>query len=97
MTDSFTQIEMAQKPLITQKNQEKLKEKLQVSNFEPNAIIRGAQLTVVGAHRALQNPKLFTSDHYKQAAIAVGVGIAIRLAITVPVSFSSPPAVFIAI
>lgn len=42
------------------------------------------------ALRALQNPALFTSKHYKQAAIAVGVGIAIRLAIAVPVitSFS---------
>jgi hypothetical protein len=37
------------------------------------------------ALRALQNPALFTSKHYKQAAIAVGVGIAIRLAIAVPV------------
>jgi hypothetical protein len=43
------------------------------------------KLTHPSAHRALQNPKLFTSDHYKQAAIAVGVGIAIRLAITIPV------------
>jgi hypothetical protein len=95
---------MSQKPLISQQQQEKLKKKLEVSNFEPNAILRGAQLTIVGgkvvmegmcqdirltcalAHRALQNPKLFTSDHYKQAAIAVGVGIAIRLAISVPVS-----------
>jgi hypothetical protein len=37
------------------------------------------------ALRALQNPALFTSKHYKQAAIAVGVGIAIRLAISIPV------------
>ncbi|CAG8954189.1 hypothetical protein HYFRA_00005809 [Hymenoscyphus fraxineus] len=73
---------MAQKPLITQ---EKLKEKLQVTNFEPNAIIRGAQLTVVGAYRALQNPALFTSDHYRQAALAVAIGIAIRVAISIPV------------
>jgi hypothetical protein len=74
------------------------------NNFDPNAILRGAQLTVVGgkrlpisiyssqhllmileALRALQNPGLFTSEHYKQAAIAVGVGIAIRLAIAIPV------------
>ncbi|CAG8972884.1 hypothetical protein HYALB_00001304 [Hymenoscyphus albidus] len=73
---------MAQKPIITQ---EKLKEKLQVTNFEPNAIIRGAQLTVVGAYRALQNPALFTSDHYRQAALAVAIGIAIRIAISIPV------------
>ncbi|KAF2083756.1 transmembrane protein UsgS, partial [Saccharata proteae CBS 121410] len=54
-------------------------------NFDPNAIIRGAQLTLVGANRALQNPGLFTSDHYKQAALAVVAGIAIRLLITLPI------------
>lgn len=88
-----------QRPLMSPENLEK---KLQVSNFDPNAIIRGlsslgqlfwqiltsyigAQLTVVGALRALQNPALFTSEHYKQAAIAVAAGIAIRLAIAIPV------------
>lgn len=70
------------RPLLTK---EQLKKKLEISNFDPNAILRGAQLTVVGALRALQNPALFTSEHYKQAAIAVAVGIAIRLAISVPV------------
>jgi len=72
----------AQRPLLTQ---EQLKKKLQVSNFDPNAILRGAQLTVVGALRALQNPALFTSEHYKQAAIAVAIGIGIRLAISIPI------------
>lgn len=43
------------------------------------------------ALRALQNPKLFTSDHYKQAAIAVAAGILIRLAIAVPVRRGSCP------
>lgn len=71
-----------QRPLITK---EALKSKFDVSHFDHNAIIRGAQLTVVGALRALQNPKLFTSDHYKQAAIAVAAGILIRLAIAVPI------------
>lgn len=37
------------------------------------------------ALRALQNPALFTSEHYKQAAIAVVAGIAIRVAIAIPV------------
>lgn len=86
---------------------EELKKKLEISNFHPDAILRGAQLTVVGGNyeppqihkihtfrgpaniwialRALQNPALFTSEHYKQAAIAVAAGIAIRLAISVPV------------
>lgn len=35
----------SQKPLI---NQEKLKKQLEITNFDPNAILRGAQLTVVG-------------------------------------------------
>jgi hypothetical protein len=65
---------------------EKFKKELDISNFEPNAVIRGAQLTLVGAHRALQNPAIFTNDHYKQAAAAVVVGICIRLAIMIPVS-----------
>ena len=37
------------------------------------------------AHRALQNPKLFTSDQYRQAAIAVCAGIAIRIIINIPI------------
>lgn len=40
---------------------------------------------VASAHRALQNPAMFTSDHYKQAAYAVVIGIAIRLIVSVPV------------
>jgi hypothetical protein len=58
---------------------------LEITNFHPNAILRGAQLTIVGALRALQNPGIFTSSHYRQAAIAVAAGIAIRLAIAIPV------------
>ena len=58
---------------------------LQGTSFEPNAILRGAQLTLVGAHRALQNPGLFTSEHYRQAASAVAAGIAIRLLVAIPV------------
>ena len=42
-------------------------------------------LTTLEALRALQNPALFTSEHYKQAAIAVAAGVAIRIAISVPV------------
>ena len=57
---------------------------LQGTSFEPNAILRGAQLTIVGAHRALQNPALFTSEHYKQAALAVAAGILIRLLVAIP-------------
>lgn len=53
-------------------------------SFEPNAILRGAQLTLVGANRALQNPGIFTSEHYKQALIAVVAGIAIRVLVALP-------------
>lgn len=38
-------------------------------------------------NRALQNPRLFTSDHYRQAAIAVAAGIAIRIIVAIPVRF----------
>ncbi|KAL8735538.1 MAG: hypothetical protein Q9166_000706 [cf. Caloplaca sp. 2 TL-2023] len=56
-----------------------------MSNFDPNAILRGAQLTIVGAFRALQNPGLFKYEHYQQAAIAVCAGILIRLLIALPI------------
>jgi hypothetical protein len=45
---------------------------------------RGAQLTLVGANRALQNPNIFTSELYKQAALAVAAGILIRLLVAIP-------------
>ncbi|KAJ5924212.1 hypothetical protein N7466_008399 [Penicillium verhagenii] len=56
-----------------------------MSNFEPNAVIRGFQLTVVGTVRALQNPDLFKHEHFRQAAIAVAVGIVIQLIIQIPI------------
>jgi hypothetical protein len=40
---------------------------------------------VLAVNRALQNPGLFTSDHYRQAAIAVAAGIAIRIIVAIPV------------
>ena len=64
---------------------EKLKTKFEVSHFGANAVIRGMQLTLVGAHRALQNPALFNNDHYKQAATAVVAGLGIRLLVSLPV------------
>jgi hypothetical protein len=51
------------RPLLTK---EQLKKKLEVSNFDPNAILRGAQLTVVGGNIALL--PLYThasANHYK--------------------------------
>ncbi|EHA50064.1 hypothetical protein MCOR27_004014 [Pyricularia oryzae] len=66
-------------------DKEKIKKAFDVSNFDFNAVLRGMQLTLVGAHRALQNPAIFTSEHYRQALYAVGAGIAIRLAIAIPI------------
>ena len=42
------------------------------------------QCLTYSAHRALQNPNLFTSSHYSQAAIAVLTGIAIWAVVNVP-------------
>ncbi|KAF7563764.1 hypothetical protein G7046_g374 [Stylonectria norvegica] len=58
-------------------DKEKLKEAFDLTSFDPNAVLRGAQLTL--------NPAIFTNDHYRQAAIAVLAGIAIRLIITIPI------------
>ncbi|KAG7129095.1 hypothetical protein HYQ45_011591 [Verticillium longisporum] len=66
-------------------DKEKLKQQFDVSHFGLNSVLRGAQLTFVGAHRALQNPGIFTSDHYKQAAAAVVAGLAIRLIVSIPI------------
>ncbi|QPG93864.1 hypothetical protein C2857_003196 [Epichloe festucae Fl1] len=55
------------------------------SGFELNAIIRGAQLTLVGAQRALQNPEIFTTEHYRQAAYAVVAGVGIRILVAIPI------------
>ncbi|PHH68533.1 hypothetical protein CDD83_6057 [Cordyceps sp. RAO-2017] len=61
-----------------------LEDQLHISHLNPNAIIRGAQLTLIGANRALQNPEIFTSNHYRQALWAVFLGIGIRLIIAIP-------------
>ena len=74
----------SQKPLKSA--EQKLETLLQETAFEPNAILRGAQLTFVGAYRALQNPALFTSEHYRQAALAVLAGIVFRILLAIPVS-----------
>jgi hypothetical protein len=70
--------------------------KAKVANFNPDAILRGAQLTFVGAHRALQNPRLFTNEHYRQAAVAVAAGLAIRMLVEIPVSYLLRERVFVA-
>jgi hypothetical protein len=37
------------------------------------------------AHRALQNPDLFTTEYYKQAMYAILAGLGIRLLVAIPV------------
>ncbi|KAJ5111167.1 hypothetical protein N7532_001702 [Penicillium argentinense] len=56
-----------------------------MSNFEPNAVIRGFQLVLVGTVRALTNPELFKYEHFRQAALAIAVGIIIQLIVQIPV------------
>lgn len=43
----------SQKPLVTPEQEEKLRKKLEIKNFDLNAILRGAQLTVVGGLSSL--------------------------------------------
>lgn len=38
----------SQTALLDRSDKERLKEKLAISNFDPNAILRGMQLTIVG-------------------------------------------------
>lgn len=59
-----------------------------MSNFDPNAILRGIQLTFVGANRALLNPQLFRHIHFQQALLAVLAGLAIHLILMIPVRAS---------
>ncbi|KAK8117819.1 uncharacterized protein PG998_006100 [Apiospora kogelbergensis] len=66
-------------------DKDELKKAFDTSHFDINAIVRGIQLTLVGANRALQNPEIFTNSHYRQAAIAVAAGIAIRLIVQIPI------------
>lgn len=56
-----------------------------LQSFDPGLILRGAQLTVVGAYRALQNPHLFRSSYYKKAALAVAAGLLLRLIVDLPI------------
>ncbi|EWC47980.1 hypothetical protein DRE_02862 [Drechslerella stenobrocha 248] len=56
-----------------------------LQSFDPGLVLRGAQLTVVGAYRAMQNPALFRSRHYKQAALAVLAGLLVKLILDLPI------------
>ncbi|KAL5627468.1 hypothetical protein BROUX41_003621 [Berkeleyomyces rouxiae] len=63
---------------------DKIRAKFDTSNFDLNAFIRGGQVALVGANRAMQNPAIFNNQHYRQAAIAVAVGVAIHVAVLIP-------------
>ncbi|KAF3915106.1 hypothetical protein ABW20_dc0100437 [Dactylellina cionopaga] len=56
-----------------------------LQSFDPGLVLRGAQLTVVGAYRALQNPNLFRSRHYKQAVLAIVAGLLVRFILDLPI------------
>jgi len=51
-----------QRPLLSQ---EQLKKKLEVSNFHPNAILRGVQLTIVGGQFPLTGNSTSNADDGK--------------------------------
>jgi len=51
-----------QRPLIAQ---EELKKKFEISNFDLNAILRGAQLTVVGGTYLKETPSTIADRSYK--------------------------------
>ncbi|KAK9462083.1 uncharacterized protein V1516DRAFT_695485 [Lipomyces oligophaga] len=53
--------------------------------FSLLSIVRGIQLTVLGAYRSLQNPDLFRKKYYSQATYAILISIVIELVIRIPV------------
>ncbi|KKA25999.1 hypothetical protein TD95_002725 [Thielaviopsis punctulata] len=81
--------EMASKADITDNHGHidpaKVKAKLDISNFDANAFLRGLQVAIVGANRAMKNPDIFSNEHYRQAGIAVAVGVVIHLLVLVPI------------
>lgn len=57
----------------------------QIKALNPVHVLRGAQLAWLGLARGLQNPKLYTSAHYKQLAIAVFAGLFLHFLMLVPI------------
>ena len=55
---------------------------------EPSPATQPSELNLpsLAAYRALQNPRLFNSTVYKQAAAAIAAGFAIRLAVAIPIA-----------
>ncbi|KAF5099506.1 hypothetical protein D0Z00_001638 [Geotrichum galactomycetum] len=55
------------------------------SGFSMLAVLRGLQLTVLGAIRALRNPYLVESGYYKKSARAILISLAIQIVLWLPI------------
>ncbi|KAK9456447.1 hypothetical protein V1511DRAFT_497588 [Dipodascopsis uninucleata] len=55
--------------------------------FSALSIIRGLQLTFLGAYRALQNPELLKGKYYRQLVLALVISLVIQFIIYVPFWF----------
>ncbi|KAK9466019.1 hypothetical protein V1512DRAFT_264557 [Lipomyces arxii] len=53
--------------------------------FSVLSIVRGFQLTFLGAYRTLQNPNLFREKYYRQAAYAIAISLIIQFIIYIPI------------
>lgn len=53
--------------------------------FSVVAIIRGFQLAILGAFRSLQNPKLFKTQYYRQAGLAIGISVLLQVSLWAPI------------
>lgn len=60
-----------------------------ISNPPPGfsiiAIVRGFQLAFLGAYRSLQNPKLFKTEYYRQAGLAIVVSVLLQVVVWSPI------------
>lgn len=65
--------------------------------FSVAAILRGFQLAFLGAYRSLQNPKLFGSEYYRQAGLAITASIALQTVLWFPVIALRTLALFVGI
>ncbi|GAO48135.1 hypothetical protein SAICODRAFT_10660 [Saitoella complicata NRRL Y-17804] len=56
-----------------------------LNSLNPNAFLRGFQLTFLGTYRAIQNPSLFTTEHYRLAFRFFILGLALYILIEIPI------------
>ena len=57
----------------------------QIKALSPIHIVRGAQLAWLGLIRAIQNPTLYTSTHYRQLGIACAAGLILHFVMLLPI------------